>query len=67
MALFVSTLLHQEVYSVDFVFGDNGTRNWLVSDKIDGCLSLALWLFSAALKGLKEMWLQHSKEQFDEN
>ncbi len=35
--LFVS---HKRVYSVDFTFRDNGTCNWLVSDKMDGCLSL---------------------------
>ena len=33
---FVSKLLHQEVHSVDFVFGDNGAFNWLVSDKVRG-------------------------------
>lgn len=38
MVLFVSALL-QQVYSVDFIFRDNGTLNWLVSDKMDGCLS----------------------------
>lgn len=35
MLLFVSVLLHQDVHSVDCVFGDNGTLNWLVGNKMD--------------------------------
>lgn len=52
---FVNKLLDQEVYSVDFVFGDNGTLNWLVSDK-NGWLfkfQRQCQLLREAMKGLK--------------
>lgn len=53
--LFISVLLLQEVYSVDFVFRDNGTLNWLVGIKMEVCCSLReeCSLLSETLKGLK--------------
>lgn len=53
--LFVSVLFYQEEHSVDFVFGDNGASNWLVSDKMDGCSN-----FSARVrpwKAWRKVWL----------
>lgn len=55
MVLFISELLHQEVYSLDFVFTDNGTLNWLVSIKMEVRCSLReeCSLLSETLEGLK--------------